>query len=66
MPICRRAFGYNSGFNVWVWQTEKAGLGAGHAGEPVRALAAGMFHRGEYTVGQVKDYLESKGINVRR
>jgi cyclase len=30
------------------------------------ALAAGMFHRGEYTVGQVKDYLEAKGINVRR
>lgn len=30
------------------------------------ALAAGMFHRGEYTVGQVKDYLESKGIRVRR
>jgi len=30
------------------------------------ALAAGMFHRGEYTVGQVKDYLESKGIKVRR
>jgi cyclase len=26
------------------------------------ALAAGMFHRGEYTVGQVKDYLEAKGI----
>jgi cyclase len=30
------------------------------------ALAAGMFHRGEYTVGQVKDYLESKGVRVRR
>ncbi len=30
------------------------------------ALAAGMFHRGEYTVGQVKDYLESKGVKVRR
>lgn len=30
------------------------------------ALAAGMFHRGEYTVGQVKDYLESNGIRVRR
>jgi len=27
-----------------------------------KALAAGMFHRGEYTVGQVKDYLEAKGI----
>ncbi|MCK9587717.1 MAG: hypothetical protein M0Q89_12715 [Methanothrix soehngenii] len=31
-----------------------------------KALAAGMFHRGEYTVGQVKDYLESNGIRVRR
>jgi len=30
------------------------------------ALAAGMFHRGEYTVGQVKDYLESRGLKVRR
>lgn len=30
------------------------------------ALAAGMFHRGEYTVGQVKDYLEANGIRVRR
>jgi cyclase len=30
------------------------------------ALAAGMFHRSEYTIGQVKDYLESNGIKVRR
>ena len=30
------------------------------------ALAAGIFHRGEYTVGQVKDYLEANGIRVRR
>jgi len=29
------------------------------------ALAAGMFHRGEYTIGQVKDYLRSKGLSVR-
>jgi cyclase len=29
------------------------------------ALAAGMFHRGEYTVGQVKQYLKANGINVR-
>ncbi|MCJ7443456.1 MAG: imidazole glycerol phosphate synthase subunit HisF [Methanotrichaceae archaeon] len=29
------------------------------------ALAAGMFHRGEYTVGDVKEYLRSKGINVK-
>lgn len=29
------------------------------------ALAAGMFHRGEYTVGQVKDYLKANGIKVR-
>ncbi|MGE4381284.1 MAG: imidazole glycerol phosphate synthase subunit HisF, partial [Methanothrix sp.] len=31
-----------------------------------KALAAGMFHRGEYTVGQVKDYLESNGIRTKR
>ncbi|HOT06582.1 MAG: Imidazole glycerol phosphate synthase subunit HisF [Methanosaeta sp. PtaB.Bin039] len=29
------------------------------------ALAAGIFHRGEVTVGQVKDYLRSHGIEVR-
>lgn len=28
-------------------------------------LGAGMFHRGEYTVNQVKDYLISKGLKVR-
>jgi len=36
---------------------EKAGADA--------ALAAGMFHRGEYTIGQVKEYLRSKGLRVR-
>ncbi|KAL3457741.1 hypothetical protein BJX64DRAFT_292875 [Aspergillus heterothallicus] len=30
------------------------------------ALGAGMFHRGEYTVGEVKNYLDSKGFLVRR
>ncbi|KAI1826093.1 putative bifunctional histidine biosynthesis protein hishf [Xylaria intraflava] len=30
------------------------------------ALGAGMFHRGEYTVQQVKDHLASKGLEVRR
>ncbi|KAH8809280.1 hypothetical protein F5884DRAFT_734279 [Xylogone sp. PMI_703] len=29
------------------------------------ALGAGMFHRGEYTVSQVKDFLASKGLAVR-
>ncbi|WP_417446781.1 imidazole glycerol phosphate synthase subunit HisF [Kangiella sp.] len=29
------------------------------------ALAAGMFHRGEYTVGQVKDELLRNGVAVR-
>ncbi|EUC29239.1 hypothetical protein COCCADRAFT_8530 [Bipolaris zeicola 26-R-13] len=29
------------------------------------ALGAGMFHRGEYTVKQVKDYLQEKGQIVR-
>ncbi|CAG9943564.1 unnamed protein product [Clonostachys rosea f. rosea IK726] len=30
------------------------------------ALGAGMFHRGEYTVQQVKDYLQSKGLEARQ
>lgn len=30
------------------------------------ALGAGMFHRGEYTVKQVKDYLAEKGLTVRQ
>ncbi|KAH8171298.1 histidine biosynthesis protein [Sarocladium implicatum] len=30
------------------------------------ALGAGMFHRGEYTVRQVKDYLQGKGLLVRQ
>ncbi|KAH9900194.1 imidazole glycerol phosphate synthase HisHF [Xylariomycetidae sp. FL2044] len=29
------------------------------------ALGAGMFHRGEYTVKQVKDHLAEKGLEVR-
>ncbi|EXF85414.1 imidazoleglycerol phosphate synthase [Colletotrichum fioriniae PJ7] len=30
------------------------------------ALGAGMFHRGEYTVKQVKDFLADKGLKVRQ
>ncbi|KAK3326696.1 hypothetical protein B0H66DRAFT_551519 [Apodospora peruviana] len=30
------------------------------------ALGAGMFHRGEYTVQQVKDYLGERGLVVRQ
>jgi len=30
------------------------------------ALGAGMFHRGEYTVKQVKDHLGGKGLIVRQ
>lgn len=30
------------------------------------ALGAGMFHRNEYTVRQVKDYLQGKGLLVRQ
>lgn len=30
------------------------------------ALGAGMFHRGEYTVREVKEYLENEGLLVRR
>ncbi len=29
------------------------------------ALAAGIFHRGEFTVGEAKEYLRSHGINVK-
>ncbi|KAI2486080.1 imidazole glycerol phosphate synthase hishf [Pyrenophora tritici-repentis] len=51
-----------------------ASSGAGHPGhfEDVfaqtrtdAALGAGMFHRGEYTVKQVKDHLQAKGQLVR-
>jgi cyclase len=35
----------------------------GHASA---VLAASVFHYGRYTVGQVKDYLASRGIPVRR
>lgn len=30
------------------------------------ALGAGMFHRGEYTVKQVKDYLDEHGLVIRK
>lgn len=30
------------------------------------ALGAGLFHRGEYTVAQVKEYLRERGLTVRR
>ncbi|EGX93305.1 imidazole glycerol phosphate synthase hisHF [Cordyceps militaris CM01] len=30
------------------------------------ALGAGMFHRGEYTVRQVKEYLDAQGLVVRK
>ena len=29
------------------------------------ALAASIFHYGEYTVGDVKKYLRERGVNVR-
>jgi len=34
-------------------------------GKADAALAASIFHYGEYTVGEVKGYLKSKGISVR-
>ncbi|KAI9836831.1 MAG: hypothetical protein M1819_000996 [Sarea resinae] len=52
-----------------------ASSGAGHPGhfeEVFRltatdaALGAGMFHRGDYTVKQVKDFLAQKGLLVRQ
>ncbi|HPC61499.1 MAG TPA: imidazole glycerol phosphate synthase subunit HisF [Verrucomicrobiota bacterium] len=35
-------------------------------GKADAVLAASIFHFGQYTVGQVKDYLASRGIPVRR
>src|SRR5437763_15955108 len=35
-------------------------------GKADAVLAASIFHFGEYTVGDVKDYLAGKGINVRQ
>ncbi len=34
-------------------------------GKADAVLAASIFHFGEYTVGDVKDYLASKGVPVR-
>jgi cyclase len=36
------------------------------AGRADAVLAASIFHFGEFTVGQVKDYLHGQGIPVRR
>jgi cyclase len=30
------------------------------------ALAASLFHFGTYTIGEVKDYLAERGVEVRR
>ena len=35
-------------------------------GKADAVLAASIFHFGEYTVGQVKEFLSGKGITVRR
>jgi len=34
-------------------------------GKADAALAASIFHYGEYTVGEVKEYLKERGLNVR-
>jgi cyclase len=34
-------------------------------GKADAALAASIFHFGEYTVGEVKKYLKDNGVNVR-
>jgi cyclase len=39
------------------------GLAEGHADA---VLAASIFHFGEYTVAQVKDFLRERGIPVRQ
>jgi cyclase len=38
------------------------GITKGHADA---VLAASIFHYGEYTVGQAKEYMTSQGISVR-
>ena len=35
------------------------------AGKADAVLAASVFHYGEFTVRQVKDYLKSRGVEVR-
>ena len=35
-------------------------------GEASAALAASLFHFGTYTIGEVKDYLAERGVEVRR
>jgi cyclase len=35
------------------------------AGQASAALAASIFHYGEYTIGQCKDYLRRRGVRVR-
>jgi len=35
-------------------------------GDASGALAASLFHFGTYTIGEVKDYLAERGIEVRR
>ena len=34
-------------------------------GKADAVLAASVFHYGQYTVRQVKDYLKSRGVEVR-
>ncbi|MBP2664626.1 MAG: hisF, partial [Firmicutes bacterium] len=35
------------------------------AGKADAVLAASVFHYGQFTVGQVKEYLKSRGVEVR-
>jgi cyclase len=35
-------------------------------GDASGALAASLFHFGTYTIGEVKDYLAERGVEVRR
>jgi cyclase len=35
------------------------------AGDADAALAASIFHRGQYSVGEVKRYLDNKGVSMR-
>ncbi|KAK8098434.1 imidazole glycerol phosphate synthase hisHF [Apiospora kogelbergensis] len=71
--------GTNSGFDLELINQVKSSIripviASSGAGNPAHfeetptdaALGAGMFHRGEYTVQQVKDFLAEKGLEVRQ
>lgn len=73
--------GMNTGYDLEATRAVRSAvdipvIASGGAGNPAHmrdvlavgadaALAAGIFHRGEYTVGEVKRYLADEGVHVR-